>query len=71
MATHSGVFAWEISRTEKPGELQSKGSRRVGHNLVTEQQQMVTTQSQWIKFRAIIFNTVRQIENNICLDQCS
>ena len=71
MATHSGVFAWEISRTEKPGELQSKGSRRVGHNLVTEQQQMVTTQSQWIEFRVIMFNTIRQIENNICLDQCS
>ena len=28
---------WEI-RTEKPGMLQSMGSQRVGHELVTEQQ---------------------------------
>ena len=65
MTTHSGIFAWEISRTEEPGELQSTGSQRVRHDLVTEQQQqqMVTTQSQWIKCRVIMFNTVRQMEN--------
>ena len=64
MTTHSGIFAWEISRTEEPGELQSKGLQRVRHDLVTEQQQqMVTTQSQWVKCRVIMFNTVRQIEN--------
>ena len=65
MTTHSGIFAWEISRTGEPGELQSTGSQRVGHDLATEQQeqQMVTTQSQWIKCRVIMFNTVRQIEN--------
>ena len=28
MATHSSVFAWEISRTEKPGELQSMKSQK-------------------------------------------
>ena len=27
---------WEIPRTEKPGELQSMGSQRVGHNWETE-----------------------------------
>ena len=64
MTTHSGIFSWEISRTEEPGELQSKGLQRVRHDLVTEQQQqMVTTQSQWVKCRVIMFNTVRQIEN--------
>ena len=64
MTTHSGIFAWEISRTEEPGELQSKGLQRVRYDLVTEQQQqMVTTQSQWVKCRVIMFNTVRQIEN--------
>ena len=65
MTAHSGIFAWEISRTEEPGELQSTGSQRVRHDLVTEQQQqqMVTTQSQWVKCRVIMFNTVRQIEN--------
>ena len=32
MATHSSIFAWEISRTEKPGGLQSMGSQRVRHD---------------------------------------
>ena len=31
MTTHSSVPAWRIPRTEKPGELQSVGSQRVGH----------------------------------------
>ena len=30
---------WEIERTGRPGVLQSMGSQRVGHDLVTEQQQ--------------------------------
>ena len=32
MATHSSIIAWKISWTEEPGELQSMGSQRVGHN---------------------------------------
>ena len=28
-ATHSSILAWEISRTEEPGGLQSVGSHRV------------------------------------------
>ena len=32
MATHFGILAWEISRTEEPGGLQSMGSQRVGHD---------------------------------------
>ena len=31
-ATHSSIIAWKISWTEEPGELQSMGSQRVGHN---------------------------------------
>ena len=27
MATHSSIVAWEIPRTEEPGELQSIGSQ--------------------------------------------
>ena len=37
MATHSSVLAWEIPWTEEPGGLQSMGSPRVGHDLVTKQ----------------------------------
>ena len=35
MATHSSILAWEISWTEEPGRLQSMGSQRDGHDLVT------------------------------------
>ena len=38
MATHSSVLAWRILWTEEPGQLQSMGSQRVGHNLTTKQQ---------------------------------
>ena len=36
MATHSSILAWEISRTEKAGRLQSMGTQRVRHDLVTK-----------------------------------
>ena len=39
MATHSSILVWEIPWTEETGGLQSMGSQRVGHNLVTKQQQ--------------------------------
>ena len=32
MATHSSIPAWRIPQTEEPGELQSTGSKRVGHD---------------------------------------
>ena len=35
MATHSGILAWRIPSTEKPGGLQSMGSQRVGHDWTT------------------------------------
>ena len=35
MATLSSILAWRIPWTEEPGRLQSMGSRRVGHDLVT------------------------------------
>ena len=31
-ATHSGILAWKIPWTEKPGELQHMGLQRVRHN---------------------------------------
>ena len=40
MATHSSILAWKIPWTEEPGRLQSMGSHRVGHDLVTKQQRM-------------------------------
>ena len=35
MATHSSTLAWKVPWTEKPGNLQSMGSQRVGHNWAT------------------------------------
>ena len=32
MATHSSILAWRIPRTEEPGELQSMGLQRFGHD---------------------------------------
>ena len=32
MATHSNIFSWKIQWTEEPGDLQSMGSLRVGHD---------------------------------------
>ena len=32
MATHSGVLAWKIPRTQEPGGLQPMGLQRVGHD---------------------------------------
>ena len=39
MATHPSILAWEIPGTEEPGGPQSMGLQRIGHNLVTKQQQ--------------------------------
>ena len=41
MATHSSIFAWRIPQTEEPGWLQSMGSQRDGHDLMTQQQQCI------------------------------
>ena len=35
MATYSSTLAWRIPQTEEPGQLQSMGSPRVGHDSVT------------------------------------
>ena len=35
MGTHYSILAWRIPGTEDPGGLQSMGSQRVGHDLVT------------------------------------
>ena len=32
MATHSNILVWEIPWTEEPGESQTRGLQRVGHD---------------------------------------
>ena len=36
MATHHNILAWRIPRTEEPGGLQSMGSKRVRHDLMSK-----------------------------------
>ena len=39
METHSSILAWESPWTEEPSGLLSMGLQRVGHDIVTKQQQ--------------------------------
>ena len=41
MATQSSILAWRTPWTEEPVGLQSMGSQRVGHDLVTKQRQYI------------------------------
>ena len=43
MATHPSILAWRTPWKEEPGGLQSMGSQRVGHDLVTQLQQQFIT----------------------------
>ena len=37
IATLSSILAWDIPSTEEPGGLQSMGTQRIRHDLVTKQ----------------------------------
>ena len=41
MEIHSGILAWETPRAEEPGRLLFTGLQRIGHDLVTQQQQQI------------------------------
>ena len=41
MATHSSTLAWKIPWAEEPGRQHSMGSKRAGHNIVTEHRAQV------------------------------
>ena len=44
MATHSSILAWEIPWTESLVGYSPWGHKRVGHDLVTKQQQKASTE---------------------------
>ena len=59
MATHSSILDWEIPWTEEPGRLQSMGSHRVRHDLVTKQEEnmcVLSTSSFYSKQDNFILN---------------
>ena len=52
MSTHSSILAWEIPWTYKPGERQSMGLQRIGHNLATKHQQQSSCGIFWRLLRS-------------------
>ena len=44
MATHSRILVWRIPWTEEPGGLQSMGSQRVRHDLVSKTTTVLSVQ---------------------------
>ena len=48
MATHSSMLAWEISWTEEPGGIQSKGSHRARQDLAIKQTTTTTVYTTYI-----------------------
>ena len=40
MAPHSSILAWKIPWAEESGGLQFLGPQRIGHDLVSERQQL-------------------------------
>ena len=67
--THSSVLAWRIPWTEEPGGLQSMGSQRVRHDLVTnnnkrESKQNLTSNSNYTRNQVfLLWGKVKQ--NNL------
>ena len=67
MATQSKILAWKVPRTEKPGGLQSMGSQRIGHGLVTKQHQEVFQAKTMEKLKApFSFSSVAQSCPTLC-----
>ena len=60
LATHSKILAWKTPWTEEPGRLQSMGLQRVGHSLVTKQQQ--------INIHGILLSLNKEGNSAICYD---
>ena len=48
MVTHFCILAWEIPWIEEPRKLQSMGSYRVRHDLMTKQQQQLVVWEIWL-----------------------
>ena len=60
MTPHSSILACTIPWTEEPGELQSVGSQRVGHDLATEHKHEAL-----IRGKSLIHHLYPQIHGSI------
>ena len=54
MATHSSILAWRTLWTEEPGELQSIGLQRIGHDRVTKHTARMHSTEQ--RFKALLLS---------------
>ena len=62
MAARSSILAWEIPRSKELGRLQSRGHKRIGHNLASKQQQYPL----WTYIPSSLYNHPSM--NKICID---
>ena len=51
MATHSGILAWEIPWTERPGGLWSMGLQRVRRDLAIKSEREMAAHSSTLAWR--------------------
>ena len=65
MATHSSILAWRIPWTEEPGGLQSVGSQRVRHDLVTNTHMCARTHTHTQSYM-----TLNESLNPLCTSGC-
>ena len=77
MATHSGILAWKILWTEKPGGLQSMGSQRVRHNWVCTHMHSWTLRTTTVKITILpdtvyrfngTFHRITTDNSKICME---
>ena len=55
MATCPRILGWKSPWTEEPGGYSAWGHKRVGHDLVTKQQQLLYTE--WINYQVLLYST--------------
>ena len=71
MATHSSILAWKIPWTEKPGEPQSMGSQRVGHDGVTKHTWWEYVQFSSVQFsRSVVSDSLQPHESHVYIPGC-
>ena len=68
VANHSSVLAWRILWTEEPGGLHSRGSQRIGHNLVIKQQQQAFLKPQGSLWFAVGRDSTSQAQEGCVAD---
>ena len=64
MANHSSILACEISWTEDPGKLQSKGLQRAGHDVATKQNQQTRI------YHSSLLLDVSSLQTDSCVSKC-